>query len=1345
MSEATTPGKCHTFICYRQSDGLEVAEWLFQRLHGRLITLDRSGNTLELDVYFDQDAPAIDDWREFWGPKLEVCRALVFVCTRQTATRRDGKDWLFSELDYWLEKKTTAPIVIDAIGDGGHYVPAVLTERWPNAQRIVCTPQVWPDGDTRERMEKRAIERVLDGIKISEEGVYFEELEHLRRLNRDLQLETARAKQNEERATDARVNLQVNNGARAIDDGDLWGSVVWFAEALTVDTERHAAEDEHRVRLRAVARRLPTLEQIWFVESRLWELRFLPDGVRLLAVGKSLEIYDSKQSTPLRLGDSNGQVVILRFDPADDTVLALSYLYREQTTIYEVARWNLGTGTKTTLHTFVEKVFDVSLAGTLVVESADGLRAQQIGGGPLWDGPWAAPDDAWKLAMLSADGRWLVAATEHEVWARSLAAIASPIQLGRFDQVDRIAVDAGNGRYAAACGRTVQIWHENEGTWHITSFDVGQVVASIAEIVDIDFSPDGKHIVVTSKRKDDNLTSLILLTVDSKPVTLAGRVDHEQAVERWEHRPPSTRSGGAGVASFAAGKFWNPFEKVARFSPDGRLLATISNVDDHVRVWDWRVARPLTPPLQHFRSSITTFAFGNDGATIASSAKDNTIRLWSFARPIGDALAAGSRDRVDHLVFSPDGSRVGVAGSQPTPEIWKPHAEGRELTLEGHHSAITTLRFSPSGTLVATGSFDKVVHVHNAQTGRHICNLTHTSTIDDVLFHSESRLLAWSSGSRTPGEIRAWELPSARLLGTLPTLSRATMAAWNPNGTRVAVVLERRSEYGIPEDELQSTSRPLVWDVERDILMVLPALARQPEWVAFNEDGSELWLYGDGQIEEFSAGDGSKLRAYPIDSPFPNLLAVSEDGAKIATGKWGRQAQVIDRRTGRPLTPQMDHQLRGSVASARFSADGHRLLTVSEEQVRVWSTTTGHLLAPPFFHDVRVNDAVLDASGSRVVISTYPVRDGSAGKPSTIQFWSLAPDSRPLHALRLEVEVASARHIDGVGGMVPLSHDQYRSRWEALSASRRTPATHAADVDLWHQQQAASGDEFGRRFHADQLAQRVGHHVSSDSSHLVSRAGVLAELGRIDAALADLTAAIDLAPGDRIIRSRRGQLYAERGDLALALADLSEASEVHSTTVCHAVRANDVEAVCAVAYLATVLQNAETYRAAARRTLRLLTDQDASSSPEECWNAIFFAVRVCTLAPNAGLADADWSVLKEALRRRRKPAPTKEDVALLAAQIALRRGDAAATQRALSGVEFPPWDQLVLALSNAMHGRHSKASELWERAQEGIRLVNEQQQSPGRDSRPYAPGWPTDLQIADLLANELKALLQRPS
>ena len=72
------------------------------------------------------------------------------------------------------------------------------------------------------------------------------------------QAESAQRAKAEKLADDTRRLLSrqyVSNGTRLVDDGDLMGSLVWFAEALELDQGDPAREEMHRIRLAAVLRR----------------------------------------------------------------------------------------------------------------------------------------------------------------------------------------------------------------------------------------------------------------------------------------------------------------------------------------------------------------------------------------------------------------------------------------------------------------------------------------------------------------------------------------------------------------------------------------------------------------------------------------------------------------------------------------------------------------------------------------------------------------------------------------------------------------------------------------------------------------------------------------------------------------------------------------------------------------------------------------------------------------------------------------------------------------------------------------------------------------------------------
>ena len=165
------------FLCYRQSDGRSTATWLYQALHET--TLIEGDADSALEVYFDQ-AAAYSDWTKIHLPSLRRARAFIAVCTPGAYAETPKVDWVHEEIRWWLRHRTTAPIVVDATGEGDRWVPERIKRRWPNAQRIVVRPESWRPED-REAIEARTVHSIREGLRLSERRVLFEDLEEKRR------------------------------------------------------------------------------------------------------------------------------------------------------------------------------------------------------------------------------------------------------------------------------------------------------------------------------------------------------------------------------------------------------------------------------------------------------------------------------------------------------------------------------------------------------------------------------------------------------------------------------------------------------------------------------------------------------------------------------------------------------------------------------------------------------------------------------------------------------------------------------------------------------------------------------------------------------------------------------------------------------------------------------------------------------------------------------------------------------------------------------------------------------------------------------------------------------------
>ncbi len=80
--------------------------------------------------------------------------------------------------------------------------------------------------------------------------------------------------------------MNVDNGNRIIDQGDLTGALPWFAEALRLDRDDPAAAATHRLRLGTLLNQCPVLDGILLTIRRYYG-RTLDRAGRRLATGSA--------------------------------------------------------------------------------------------------------------------------------------------------------------------------------------------------------------------------------------------------------------------------------------------------------------------------------------------------------------------------------------------------------------------------------------------------------------------------------------------------------------------------------------------------------------------------------------------------------------------------------------------------------------------------------------------------------------------------------------------------------------------------------------------------------------------------------------------------------------------------------------------------------------------------------------------------------------------------------------------------------------------------------------------------------------------------------------------------
>jgi WD40 repeat protein len=375
-------------------------------------------------------------------------------------------------------------------------------------------------------------------------------------------------------------------------------------------------------------------------------------------------------------------------------------------------------------------------------------------------------------------------------------------------------------------------------------------------------------------------------------------------------------------------------------SPDGKQFATARDIGEQLMaltVWDAETGQPLRE--QRVNAELFKgLAWGKAGAFAvvvradvgAKEGEPGTLtpddfRVWDFTDP----KSAGP----PLLALSPNDPHVHAKRPEGSPEY-------TEFLFSGDGNRLAAKWRSGDGKKHA-------VHIFDLKPADRVAKLPRAGTIDlgaegadEMSLSADGKTLVTFRALSEPFKLTAtaWDVAEGKPAKPVLTPNDGWLIP-APGARGVVLLTEERNARGFDYFDLTTGTR-------RKLNRRHYTTARLDEGVndagvfAFMPGGRELVAAIDRRTFVIDLEAGKELGRFEGHAFGPSAVAVSADGARIATADVFGLVRLWDAKTFRPLNDAPGH--RAPVEHAELSPDGKRLLTwAPDETVRLWDLATG--------------------------------------------------------------------------------------------------------------------------------------------------------------------------------------------------------------------------------------------------------------------------------------------------------------------------------------------------------------------------------------------------------------------
>ncbi|XP_043462257.1 WD repeat-containing protein 48 [Leptopilina heterotoma] len=264
--------------------------------------------------------------------------------------------------------------------------------------------------------------------------------------------------------------------------------------------------------------------------------------------------------------------------------------------------------------------------------------------------------------------------------------------------------------------------------------------------------------------------------------------------------------------------------------------------DSIIRMWNCtNMNDPYIQSLEHHTDWVNDIVLCCGGKNLISASSDTTVKVWSAHKGFCMSTLRTHKDYVKSLAYAKDKEQVASAGLDRAIFLWDVNtltaltASNNTVTtssLSGNKDSIYSLAMNPSGSVIVSGSTEKVLRVWDPRTCNKLMKLRgHTDNIKALVLNKDGTQCLSASSD---GTIKLWSLGQQRCVQTIKVHSEGVWALL-VNDT-FSHVLSGGRDKKVIMTELKNPQRySLICEEKAPILKMVMTPDQSSIWVATSE------------------------------------------------------------------------------------------------------------------------------------------------------------------------------------------------------------------------------------------------------------------------------------------------------------------------------------------------------------------------------------------------------------------------------------------------------------------------------------------------------------------------------